>query len=154
MGLVFCRYVPDPDVGQYRGEDCVFGLHGGKEKNGAVCLQLRLWPPDEPVEWPVRGVMIPVIMGDPRFYRDELLTFGVRRVSPGLWHLDPSLNIPGQIHVFVVLYDVPTPAPWENQIIRPNDPPLGICDYDSTPHWVGCGNHNEMLTPCRNWRRA
>ena len=25
VGLVFCRYVPDPDVGQYRGEDCVFG---------------------------------------------------------------------------------------------------------------------------------
>lgn len=47
----------------------------------------------------------------------ELVAFGIEQVMPGLWHLNPSLNIPDVLHVFVVLYDVPTPAPWESRII-------------------------------------
>lgn len=50
--------------------------------------------------------------------RDEqLVAFGTEQVMPGLWHLIPSLNIPEVLHVFMVVYDVPTPAPWERRII-------------------------------------
>lgn len=62
---------------------------------------------------------IPIAL-DPGGYvmRDEeLVAFGVEQVMPGLWHLIPSLNIPEVLHVFVVLYDVPTPAPWERKLI-------------------------------------
>jgi hypothetical protein len=45
----------------------------------------------------------------------SLAAFAVDRVAPGLWVLEPSLNIPGEFHVFVVLHDVPEPAPWEQQ---------------------------------------
>ena len=150
VAQVFARYVEDVDA--YRGEDLVFGLHGGKAQNGAVALQLRLWvgPAIHPAA--IQGVIVPATMDGPKFALDQLLTFGVRPVSPGLWYLNPSLNLPGQIHAFIVLYDVPTPAPWDKPVIRPNDPPLGICDNDSMPHWVGRGNHNEFLTACRNWR--
>jgi hypothetical protein len=37
----------------------------------------------------------------------------MERIVPGVWALNPSLNIPGVIHVFVLLYGVPNPAPWE-----------------------------------------
>ena len=46
-----------------------------------------------------------------------LTAFGLRKICPGLWTLTPSLNIPGAIHVFVTLYAVPEPAPWESRIV-------------------------------------
>ena len=48
---------------------------------------------------------------------DELVEFGVDRIAPGLWVLNPSLNIPGVLHAFIALYDVPNPAPWEGGLI-------------------------------------
>jgi hypothetical protein len=39
--------------------------------------------------------------------------FGAELIADGLWALTPSLNVLGLLHVFVVLYGVPTPAPWE-----------------------------------------
>lgn len=153
VAQIFVRYVADID--SYRGEDLAFGFSAMTGPNADVAeLRLRLFPGESPREWPVRGVALPVAMDGPRFALDQLLTFGVRPVAPGLWYLHPSLNIPGEIHTFVVLYDVPTPAPWDTEAgrLHPNDPPLGVCDLDPTPHWVGCGNHNELLTPCRNWR--
>jgi hypothetical protein len=48
---------------------------------------------------------------------DVLLAFGVERVCDGVWSLTPSLNMPDVMHVFVVVYDVPTPAPWERRVI-------------------------------------
>lgn len=62
---------------------------------------------------------IPIAI-DPGGYvmrNEELVAFGIEQVMPGLWHLIPSLNIPEVLHVFVVLYDVPTPAPWERKLI-------------------------------------
>lgn len=54
----------------------------------------------------------------PEIYGEgELLKFGAERVAPGLWSLNPSLNMPGEIHGFVTLYDVPHPAPWEQLIV-------------------------------------
>ena len=47
--------------------------------------------------------------------------FAAREISTGLWALSPSLNIPGFLHAFVILYDVPSPAPWERLIILPGE---------------------------------
>jgi len=49
----------------------------------------------------------------------SLEAFGVEQICPGFWTLTPSLNVPGLIHVFVHLFDVPTPAPWESLIVLP-----------------------------------
>jgi hypothetical protein len=47
----------------------------------------------------------------------SLTAFGLELICPGLWTLRPSLHIPGQIHMFVTIYDVPIIAPWEKRII-------------------------------------
>jgi hypothetical protein len=63
---------------------------------------------------PAHPIPIPIVLG--REVTDDagdLVKFGSERVIPGVWALNPSLNVPGLIHAFVVLYDVPDPAPWE-----------------------------------------
>ena len=52
---------------------------------------------------------------------DAVETFQAREISSGLWSLSPSLNLPGILHAFVILYDVPSPAPWERLIILPGE---------------------------------
>lgn len=39
-------------------------------------------------------------------------TWGMDQLGPGVWSLDPSVIIPGVIHAFVTLVDVPEPALW------------------------------------------
>jgi hypothetical protein len=41
--------------------------------------------------------------------------FGLRKLGFRTWLVQPSVNIPGQVHAFVVLCDAPEPAPWESQ---------------------------------------
>jgi hypothetical protein len=56
--------------------------------------------------------------GDPTLTNDgELLAFGAVQISSGVWAITPSLNVPGQLHAFVVIRDVPSPAPWERQLV-------------------------------------
>jgi hypothetical protein len=43
--------------------------------------------------------------------------YRAQRITKGVFQISPSLNIPGIIHGFVVLYDVPEPAPWEVMVI-------------------------------------
>lgn len=47
----------------------------------------------------------------------EVRAFGVERFASGVWTMAPSLNMPGLIHAFVVLYDVPHTPPWERLIV-------------------------------------
>lgn len=47
----------------------------------------------------------------------ELDAFGATPITGDVWALSPSLNVPGELHGFVVLYGVPTPAPWEQRIV-------------------------------------
>jgi len=49
----------------------------------------------------------------------SLVAFGLEKIGDHIWTLTPSLNMPGTIHVFVVIFDVPLPAPWERRIILP-----------------------------------
>jgi hypothetical protein len=39
--------------------------------------------------------------------------FGMMKIGPGTWKVIPSLNVPRVLHAFVVLCNVPEPAPWE-----------------------------------------
>lgn len=118
VGQVFARYVADTDL--YMGDDVVVDLllSFTKVPLKPYGLHIRLWPRQrKPC-----GVEIEIAMDGPKFALGQLLTFGVRPVAPGLWYLYPSLNLPGQIHAFVVLYDVPTPAPWDSEF-----PPASRC---------------------------
>jgi hypothetical protein len=49
----------------------------------------------------------------------ELECFGIREVCSGLWQITPSLNVPGVIHAFVIIYDAPIVPPWKSLIITP-----------------------------------
>ena len=63
---------------------------------------------------------VPVRVGDAAIAATgELEAFGLSPITGDVWALSPSLNLPGVLHGFVVLYGVPTPAPWEQRIIRP-----------------------------------
>jgi transposase len=58
----------------------------------------------------------------------SLEAFGIESIAPGLWALTPSLLLPEVLHVFVAVYDVPSPAPWErshrrSRAMRPPVPP-------------------------------
>ena len=77
----------------------------------------------EIVVWLGPDLIIPLIISRDGSETDELgvLKFGADSISCGVWALTPSLNIPGVIHGFVILYDVPTPAPWERLIILPSE---------------------------------
>ena len=58
-------------------------------------------------------IPVPVITGEQRMVDGNLEAFGSEKIAPGVWALTPSLNI-RELHGFVVLYDVPDPAPWES----------------------------------------
>jgi len=104
----FFRWVDQPE--DYRGEDLVCGVFNGKF---GLCLG-----PD----WPVTHLAIDVRSGAPEFDRDDnLITFGAERIQQGLWALTPSLNMPGAVHAFIVLYNVPSPPFWERRIILLGD---------------------------------
>ncbi len=53
--------------------------------------------------------------------KQSLVAFGLEKIGNRIWTLQPSLNMPGTIHVFVVIFDVPWPAPWERRIILPHE---------------------------------
>lgn len=36
------------------------------------------------------------------------------RLGPGVWDISPSVHVPGQLHAFLTLVDVPEPAPWSS----------------------------------------
>lgn len=97
-----CDLGPGPAV-CVRGHDLVGGMVGGD----LVLLLGRDFPP----------IPMPVCTGDPEVHNDEIDNYGAEEMAAGVWALTPSLNIEGLIHAFVVLYDVPSPAPWESKII-------------------------------------
>jgi hypothetical protein len=44
--------------------------------------------------------------------REKPTAWGMERLGPGVWSLEPSLVIPGLLHAFITLVDVPEPPPW------------------------------------------
>jgi hypothetical protein len=70
-------------------------------------LMLVLSDQMPPLPLPVRNGPPEIIDGD------QLITYGAHRITDGVWAIDPSLNVEGVIHAFVVLHGVPEPAPWD-----------------------------------------
>lgn len=97
---LFVRYVAN--VTDYRGDDlvCSAGLNLWLDRQAPIPLAIS-----RNGDGPCMNAM------------GELTAFAARQLVPGVWFLSPSLNIPGVIHAFIVLYDVPDPAPWERRII-------------------------------------
>jgi hypothetical protein len=63
-------------------------------------------------------VPVPVRAGAPAITpAGELEAFGATPITGDVWALSPSLIVTGELHGFVVLYGVPTPAPWEQRIV-------------------------------------
>ena len=61
---------------------------------------------------------LPVDVDGPSAYEDgSIEAYGLKKVCDGVWSITPSLNMPGLIHAFVTIYDVPKPAPWESVIV-------------------------------------
>lgn len=114
---MFFRWVDDLD--QYWGEELACGpsLRPGHID---VMFQRRA------------AIAVPLVTGSPAFLRSGLEetvegvdTFGAKLIASdargGIYSLTPSLNLPGVIHFFVVLYNVPQPAPWEQRVILATD---------------------------------
>src|ERR1022692_2618633 len=106
VAQVFLRYVTDVDA--YWGEDLVCGMPA--QKRTVSILRLRLWP-TQSADTSETAVDVPISRDGPELRENELVGFAIQRIAPGLWCLSPSLNMPGLIHAFVTLYDVPNPAP-------------------------------------------
>lgn len=87
------------------GEDLACGWLDGE-------LVLWLGPEFRPLPMLVEA-------GDFRVSVGELIAYGAELITTGVWAITPSLNVEGAIHAFVVLYDVPDPAPWERRIVLP-----------------------------------
>jgi hypothetical protein len=90
-------------------EDLVFNGVGGK---------LSLWIlPGKPVTVSVADTIV-IKHGELQAFAADCIHEG----PPGIWALRPSLNLPGIIHIFVVLYDVPLfgeakEPPWKKSLI-------------------------------------
>jgi hypothetical protein len=104
---LFFRWVDD--LAACRGDELICGLQGN---DVAIILH--------PLH---AGIALPVQSGEAEFNEEHgsVEKFGAVKIAPGLWALAPSVNIPGVIHAFVVLYGVPEPAPWERLIVMPGE---------------------------------
>lgn len=56
----------------------------------------------------------PVRMGPAEVHPvTQLITFGLRKLGPGVWAAHPAVEFSPQTSAFVTLIDCPDPAPWE-----------------------------------------
>lgn len=90
----------------------------------AVQTMFAMWDGDDQElqlliveDYGIRTLPLAVSAEDVVIEDGRLKAFHVRKVSRGTWALAPSLNIPGELHAFVVLTGVPDPAPWERLVI-------------------------------------
>jgi hypothetical protein len=91
-------------------EDTGLGA-GWDPETGALVLLLG---DSDPLTVPVSGE-------EPEMVDGALVRFQAIPLGGGVWTLNPSLNIPGVLHAFVVLTGVPDPAPWTRLVILAGD---------------------------------
>lgn len=93
---VFCRW--QQDLAAYKGDELACGM---VDEEFVVALGDQL------------NLPLPVQKGQYKLAAPgELESYGAELIAPGVWAISPSLNAERLIHAFVVLYDVPDPAPW------------------------------------------
>jgi hypothetical protein len=104
---LLCRWEHNPAADGGQRSDLACGMYRGR-----FCLTLNRIAP----------CFLTVVDGPPAFDAvGDLRAFGAEQFAPGLWSLTPSLYLPGVLHAFVVLYDVPNPAPWERTLVIVED---------------------------------
>lgn len=108
VGQLFLRW--QNDLASFQGDELACGMVEGE-------LVLLLGPGFPPLP-------IPVQTGEPLIERvplqqDELMAYGAEQITFDVWAINPSLNVVGLIHAFMVLHGVPSPAPWERRIVLP-----------------------------------
>lgn len=99
INQIFCKWTDA--LCMYRGEELVAG-----KIDGQICL--RIGP----------GDYLPLAIesgGQGTIDREGLPRYGANAIAIGVWSLAPALYLPGRIHVFVTLYNVPLIAPWESR---------------------------------------
>jgi hypothetical protein len=101
IGQMFLRYVLTL-VG-YEGED----LAASTEGEGSLIIRFT----------PDTVLRVRVSEKGPEGSAEELDVFGLRRITSGLWQLFPSMNLPGLVHAWASIYNVPEPAPWGKRIV-------------------------------------
>jgi hypothetical protein len=59
--------------------------------------------------------------------------WGLIKIGPRTWQVNPSIQQPGLVHAYLVLCDVPEPAPWEKvEYTRPRMPGETWPDYNES----------------------
>lgn len=43
--------------------------------------------------------------------------YGLSKLGPGVWRVTPSLYVPDELHAYLVLCDVPEPAPFSRPLL-------------------------------------
>lgn len=98
VAVCFARWTDNLEA--YRGEDIAIGRN---DPAAPEDYALRLGP----------GCYIAIRLQQKQAFVNaagELEIFGANEVTDGVWSLTPSLNMPGLIHCFLVLYAVPETA--------------------------------------------
>lgn len=101
---IFVRYRQDLVLDDI-GDELICGMADGE-------LVLALGPDFLPYPLPIEA-------GAGRYDERGIEAYGIELVTKGVWSIAPSFFVPGVIHAFIVVYDVPDPAPWERTIILP-----------------------------------
>jgi hypothetical protein len=99
--------------------DDLFEPTGYVERDGEEWI-LYLFIDCEPYRMPVHagepeGEVVDVAPGTKGWA--EMKRYGLSRLGPGVWRLTPSLWAPGVLHAFIVLCDVPEPAPFAKPLL-------------------------------------
>ena len=113
---IFAQFLPKPSDG--------LKINAWLDNQETLILSIA-HPPFQP-----NSIRIPLQFSvhPPKVKNGVLFAFCLQKVTPGIWELYPSLNMPGILHAFVAIYGVPDPAPWEPQVILP-----GTHDFDPNP---------------------
>jgi hypothetical protein len=54
--------------------------------------------------------------------KGKMVRWGLRKLGPTVWMVQPSIVVPGALHAFVTIVEVPEPAPWTVSLPAPADP--------------------------------
>lgn len=86
-----------------------------RQADGRWELHFKVWRGDRKI---VTGV-VPFNADGPAVLTPDgrqILKWGVTQLGSTVWAIDPSTVQPGLLHAFIVMRDVPEPAPWQGGV--------------------------------------
>jgi hypothetical protein len=112
-------WMPEGNVAEYHGDGIVAALWGSTL---AVSVGGNLFS--------FAAKPGPALVKDPATMAME--HWGLERLGPGVWAVQPSVVVPGAIHAYIVLRGVPEPAPF-------GDPPAAPPELAPQDRCLVCG---------------